>query len=90
MATRTVGIREFRDNLSTYLLDSETPVAITRHGETVGYYYPARKRPTAEQLRELRESGERLQAALDEKGLTEEELVKDFEDLRANSRLVSR
>ncbi len=86
MATRTLGIREFRDNLSAYLLESETPVAITRHGETVGHYYPARRRPTEEQLRKLREAGARLKADLDEKGLTEDELVKDSEELRANSR----
>jgi len=49
-----------------------------------------RKRPTEEQLRELRESGERLQAELDAKGLTEEELVKDFEELRAKSRRAAR
>jgi hypothetical protein len=36
METTKVGIREFRDNLSTYLLESDVPVAITRHGDTVG------------------------------------------------------
>jgi PHD/YefM family antitoxin component YafN of YafNO toxin-antitoxin module len=34
MGTVSVGIREFRDNLTTYI-DSESPVAITRHGDTV-------------------------------------------------------
>jgi len=90
MATRTVGIREFRDNLSAYLLESETPVAITRHGETVGHYYPARKRPTEEQIREFDDSGRRMQEMLDAKGLTEEELLKDFEELRAKSRMSKR
>jgi hypothetical protein len=86
----TAGIRDIRDELSADPLDSEAPVAITRHGETVGHSYPAHKRPTAEQLRRLREAGARLQAALEEKGLTEEDLVKDFEELRANSRRGSR
>ena len=27
-----VGIREFREKLATYLLETEVPVAITRHG----------------------------------------------------------
>ncbi len=44
METLKVGMREFRDNLATYLLESETPVAITRHGDTVGYFIPARRR----------------------------------------------
>jgi PHD/YefM family antitoxin component YafN of YafNO toxin-antitoxin module len=29
-----VGMREFRDKFATYLLESESPVAITRHGDT--------------------------------------------------------
>ncbi len=36
---RSVGIREFRGQLSSFL-ESTTPVAITRHGETVGFYVP--------------------------------------------------
>ena len=35
-------IREFREKLASYVLESDTPVAITRHGDTVGYYIPAR------------------------------------------------
>lgn len=38
-----VGIRDFRENLATYLLESDSPVAITRHGDTVGYFIPARR-----------------------------------------------
>jgi hypothetical protein len=34
----TVGIREFRENLAEYLLESNAPVAITRHGDTIGFY----------------------------------------------------
>lgn len=44
MGTVRVGIREFREELASYLLESETPVAITRHGDTVGYYIPARRK----------------------------------------------
>lgn len=43
MGTLKVGMREFRDNLATYLLESDSPVAITRHGDTVGYFIPARR-----------------------------------------------
>ena len=41
MEALKVGMREFRDKLATYLLESESPVAITRHGDTVGYFIPA-------------------------------------------------
>ena len=56
METLKVGIREFREKLASYLLETEVPVAITRHGDTIGYYIPARsKRSEAERtaLKEL-------------------------------------
>jgi hypothetical protein len=40
METQRVGIREFRDKLATYLLESDKALAITRHGDTIGYYLP--------------------------------------------------
>ena len=42
MESERVGIREFRENLARYI-ESAIPVAITRHGETVGFYVPARR-----------------------------------------------
>ncbi len=38
-----VGIREFRADLAEYIASS-TPVAVTRHGQTVGYFIPAKWR----------------------------------------------
>jgi hypothetical protein len=34
-----VGVREFREQIARYL-ESETPVAVTRRGETLGVYVP--------------------------------------------------
>lgn len=39
METTKVGIREFRSGLSEFIA-SQTPVAITRHGQTVGFFIP--------------------------------------------------
>ena len=39
METPKVGIREFRSGLADYIA-SETPVAVTRHGQTVGFFIP--------------------------------------------------
>ena len=39
METAKVGIREFRADLAEYIASS-TPVAVTRHGHTVGYFIP--------------------------------------------------
>lgn len=41
MEATKVGIREFRSGLAEYIA-SETPVAVTRHGQTVGFFIPAR------------------------------------------------
>ena len=40
MEATKVGIREFRSGLAEFIA-SETTVAITRHGQTVGYFIPA-------------------------------------------------
>jgi len=61
METQRIGIREFRDKLATYLLESDAPLAITRHGDTVGYYIPARRKRTETERAALKEAGARLQ-----------------------------
>ena len=86
MGTQSVGIREFRENLASYLLESEGPVAITRHGDTIGYYLPTRRKPSAAQLDEIREAGEKLQQMMEAAGVTEDDILADFERLRAEER----
>jgi PHD/YefM family antitoxin component YafN of YafNO toxin-antitoxin module len=81
-----VGIREFREKLAAYLLESEVPVAITRHGDTVGYYLPARRKRTDTERAALREAAARLQEVLEAEGLVEDELVEDFRKLRKSGR----
>jgi antitoxin (DNA-binding transcriptional repressor) of toxin-antitoxin stability system len=81
-----VGIREFREKLATYVLEGDTPVAITRHGDTVGYFIPARRRRTDQERAALKEAAERLDTLLAAKGITEDELVADFKRWRAGKR----
>jgi len=81
----SIGIREFREKLSSFL-ESSTPVAITRHGETVGFYIPARRKRTDADLDALRRAGEQLDALIAAAGTTEDELVADFKDLRRPAR----
>ncbi len=85
MQTTKVGIREFRENLSSYL-ESKTPVAITRHGATIGVYLPTRPRPSQADLEALRAAGEKLDAMIAAAGTSEEELMEDFKKLRRESR----
>lgn len=83
METQKVGIREFREKLATYVLEAEGPMAITRHGDTVGYYIPARrKRPTEEQLAAFIEGTNRLHAEMAAAGVTENDIIEDFKRLR--------
>ena len=86
MQTTKVGIREFRENLSNYL-DSKTPVAITRHGSTIGIYLPTRPKPSQADLDALRAAGEKLDAMIVKAGTTEEELMQDFKKLMRKNKL---
>lgn len=87
-ATR-VGIREFRENLASYL-ESKTPVAITRHGATIGIYVPTKPKPSQAQLEALRLAGEKMQELIAAAGTTEDELVEDFKRLRREHRMQKR
>ncbi len=86
MQTTKVGIREFRENLSDYL-DSKTPVAITRHGETIGIYLPTKPKPSQAEIEAFRIASEKMQQLIAEAGTTEEELVAEFKRLRRERRL---
>ena len=83
MQSVRVGIREFRENLASYI-ESSTPVAITRHGETVGFYVPARRKREQADLEALRKAGEQLDAMIAAAGTTEDELLEDFKAARRN------
>jgi hypothetical protein len=86
MQTAKVGIREFRENLSTYL-ESKTPVAITRHGATIGIYLPTRPKPSQADLEAFRVAGEKMQEMIAAAGTTEDELMEDFKRLRRERRM---
>jgi antitoxin (DNA-binding transcriptional repressor) of toxin-antitoxin stability system len=85
MQATKVGIREFRENLSSYL-ESKTPVAVTRHGTTIGIYVPTKPKPSKADLEALRLAGEKLDAMITAAGTSEEELMEDFKRLRRERR----
>ena len=84
MTATKVGIREFRENLSSYL-ESRTPVAITRHGATIGIYLPTSPKPTRADLDALLVAGEKLDALIAAAGTNEEELMEEVKKLRLES-----
>jgi antitoxin (DNA-binding transcriptional repressor) of toxin-antitoxin stability system len=79
-----VGVREFREQFARYL-ESDTPVAVTRRGETIGVYVPTpRKQIKSADFAELKAAADRLAAALAD--VDEEEFVAEFKALRQQDR----
>ena len=85
MQSTKVGIREFRENLSSYL-ESKTPVATTRHGATIGIYVPTKPKPSLADLEALRLAGEKMQRLIAAASTSEDELVADFKKSRRQHR----
>jgi hypothetical protein len=80
-----VGIREFREKLSAYL-ESRTPIAITRHGEIIGFFLPSPRKRTEREWAEFDRAAARLDQIIAETGLSEEEIVEDFKKWRASQK----
>ena len=79
-----VGVREFREQIARFL-ESDTPVAVTRRGETLGIYVPTpRKTAKSAEIAELRAAADRLAEALGD--FDEENVVTEFKKMRRRSR----
>lgn len=78
MEALKVGIREFRSKLPHYLLEAGQPVAITRHGETIGYYIPSRETEPIADIAALKAVAAKLDALLKSAQLDPEVVVADF------------
>jgi antitoxin (DNA-binding transcriptional repressor) of toxin-antitoxin stability system len=80
METLKVGIREFRSDLAEYIA-SNTPVAITRHGQTVGYFIPTQGQMEAD-VAALKKASQTLDQLLASQGVESEAIVADFKAQR--------
>jgi antitoxin (DNA-binding transcriptional repressor) of toxin-antitoxin stability system len=78
-----VGIREFRADLAEYI-SASTPVAVTRHGQTVGYFIPAHGQDEA-QMAALKKASEALDRLLADQGVDADEVVSEFKVARRAS-----
>ena len=86
MGAVKVGIREFCEKLASYVPESDAPVAISRHSDTLGYYIPVRRKRTEAERAALREAVSRLQKMLEAEGISGEEVIADFKRRRAGRR----
>lgn len=80
METTKVGIREFRAGMAEFLASS-TPVAVTRHGQTVGYFIPTQGESNAD-IAALKKASRTLDKLLAAKGVDVDEVVADFKAAR--------
>jgi PHD/YefM family antitoxin component YafN of YafNO toxin-antitoxin module len=80
MQTKSVGIREFRAGLAEFI-DTRQPVAVTRHGQTVGIFIPT-PRPSQADLQALRDATTQLEAVLSLDEPAVEAAVGDFNAMR--------
>jgi hypothetical protein len=85
MDTEKIGMREFRENLAGYR-ESGRPLAITRHGETLGFFIPAQKRSRKAEVEAMRAAAKELDAMIAAWRAYEDELMQEYKEIRRASR----
>ena len=85
METVKVGMREFREKLAGYL-ESATPLAIMRRGQTLGYYIPAQKRSRKAELEAMRAAAKDLDEMIASWSASEDELMEEYKGIRQAAR----
>ena len=72
-----MGVKEFRAHLPSYL-ESVSPIAITRHGETIGYYIPARQGRNQAELDALKQAAATLESMMASMVTSEDDIAAEF------------
>ncbi len=80
MEATKVGIREFRAGMAEFIASS-TPVAVTRHGQTIGYFIPTQGQGDAD-LAALKRASKTLDRLLAAQSIDVEEVVTEFKAAR--------
>lgn len=85
MEIQSVGIKEFRANLHKYTKQTSEPIAVTSHGVPIGYYIPTQPTPQKQDLLALQEAVQKITQLLQIQGVSEEELLADFQRAKKNT-----
>lgn len=85
MEATKVGIKEFRAGMAEYIAAS-TPVAVTRHGHTVGYFIPIHGSAEADKV-SLQLASQKLDQLLAAHSVNVEEVVSEFKIARKKVRV---
>jgi hypothetical protein len=80
METTKVGIKEFRAGMAEYIASS-TPIAVTRHGQTVGYFIPTHGHADAD-IAALKKASNTLDQLLKAQSVDVEQVVAEFKGAR--------
>ena len=80
METTKVGIRQFRAGMAEFIASS-TPVAVTRHGQTVGYFIPTQGQADAD-IAALKQASRVLDQLLATQGVDLDDVVAEFKAAR--------
>jgi len=83
MEITKVGVREFRSGLAKFIA-SNLAVAITRHGQTVGYFIPTNGQAESD-MTALKNATKALDKRLAAKKIDIESVVSDFKIARRNA-----
>jgi len=84
MEATKVGIREFRAGMAEFIASS-TPVAVTRHGQTIGYFIPTHGQTDAD-VASLQKASATLDSLLAAKRVDVEAVVADFKSARQRAK----
>jgi antitoxin (DNA-binding transcriptional repressor) of toxin-antitoxin stability system len=87
METTKVGIREFRADLAEYIASS-VPVAVTRHGQTVGYFIPTQGQVDTD-IAALKKASNILEKMLAAQQVDIEDVVAEFKSVRKQAHATS-
>ena len=85
MTATKVGIREFRAGLADYV-DADARVAVSRHGQTVGYLIPGQEGPRSADVATLKAAGEKNDALLRLEESEVDAAVEDFKQVRREAK----
>ena len=76
---KSVGVRQFREELSTYI-DSREPVEVTRHGQVVGVFVPT-EAPRPFNPEKYLAAVAQVQADMAAKGIDPDDLIREAEQM---------
>jgi hypothetical protein len=71
-------------------VESGTPLAIMRRGETLGYYIPAQRRNRTAELEAMRAAAKDLDQMIASWGAGEDELMEQYKEIRQAARVKKR